>query len=264
LHGLAERQRDFALALLDDTRATPRGLVGPDGLPSPRRFAVYRNNVVGGLIETLKENYPAVHRIVGNEFFRAMAGQFATGHPPQCPIMLDYGAGFPEFIAGFEPAATLRYLADVARIERAWNEAYHAADAEPLSANDLLAIDQDRLARVRLALHPSLRVMQSQFPALTIWRMNIAGGEPAAVDLEAGGEDVLIIRPGAEVVVHQLPMGAAALVRTLRAGKPVVAAAIAALETAPYFDLRTILAGLIEAGAFIGWSLGQDAGGEPS
>jgi hypothetical protein len=263
LHGLAERQRDFALALLDDTRATPRGLVGPDGLPSPRRFAVYRNNVVGGLIETLKENYPAVHRIVGNEFFRAMAGQFATGHPPQCPIMLDYGAGFPEFIAGFEPAATLRYLADVARIERAWNEAYHAADAEPLSANDLLAIDQDRLARVRLALHPSLRVMQSQFPALTIWRMNIAGGEPAAVDLEAGGEDVLIIRPRAEVVVRQLPMGAAALVRTLGAGRPVVAATTAALEVTPYFDLRTMLAGLIEAGAFVGWSLERDTGGEP-
>lgn len=151
----------------------------------------------------------------------------------------------------------------MARIERAWIEAYHAADAEPISANDLLAIDQHRLGRVRLALHPSLRVTRSRFPALTIWRMNVAGGEPAAVDLEAGGEDVLIIRPSAEVVVHQLPMGAAALVRTLGAGKPVVAAAIAALETAPHFDLRAILAGLIEAGAFIGWSIGHDTGDEP-
>ncbi|KUM24733.1 hypothetical protein AU467_06425 [Mesorhizobium loti] len=263
MQGLAERQQDFALALLDATRATPRGLVGPDGLPSPRRFAVYRNNVVAGLIETLKENYPAVHRIVGDEFFRAMAGHFSIAHPPQSPIMLSYGKGFPEFIDGFEPAAALPYLADVAGIERAWNEAYHAADAEPLSANDLLAIDQDDLARVRLALHPSLRVTQSRFPALTIWRMNIAGGEPAAVDLEAGGEDALIIRPSAEVVVHRLPMGAAAFVRTLGAGKPVVAAAIAALEATPYFDLRAMLAGLIEAGAFVGWSLERDAGGEP-
>ncbi|WP_214477328.1 DNA-binding domain-containing protein [Mesorhizobium sp. dw_380] len=261
---LSERQQEFALALLDAARAAPPGLVGPDGLPSPRRFAVYRNNVVAGLIETLKENCPAVHRIVGDEFFRAMAGQFATANPPRSPIMLDYGAGFAEFIDGFEPAVTLPYLADVARIERAWIEAYHAADAEPLSANDLLAIDQDGLARVRLALHPSLRVTQSQFPALTIWRMNVADGEPAAVDLEAGGEDALIVRPGADVVVHQLPMGAAAFVRTLGAGKPVVAAAIAALEAAPCFDLRAILTGLIEAGAFIGWSLEQDTDGAPS
>ncbi|TPO10676.1 DNA-binding domain-containing protein [Mesorhizobium sp. B1-1-5] len=264
MQGLAEQQRDFALALLDAARATPQGLVGPDGLPSPRRFAVYRNNVVAGLIETLKDNYPAVRRIVGDEFFRAMTGQFATAHPPQRPVMLDYGAGLPEFIAGFEPAATLPYLADVARIERAWIEAYHAADAEPLSANDLLAVDQGRLGEVRLALHPSLRVTQSQFPALTIWRMNIAGGEPAAVDLQAGGEDALIIRPGAEVVVRQLPVGAAALIRTLGAGKPVVAATIAVLEATQNFDLRTMLAGLIEAGAFIGWSLEPDTGDEPS
>ncbi|MDX8517452.1 HvfC/BufC N-terminal domain-containing protein [Mesorhizobium dulcispinae] len=264
MQGLAERQHDFAKALLDAARATPPGLVGPDGLPSPRRFAVYRNNVVTGLIETLKENYPAVHRIVGDEFFRAMAGQFAITHPPRSPIMLDYGAGFPEFIDGFEPAATVPYLADVARIERAWIEAYHAADAEPLSAADLLAIDQDRLAQVRLALHPSLRVMQSRFPALTIWRMNIAGGEPAYVDLDAGGEDALIIRPGAEVRVHQIPMGAAALVRSLGAGGPVVAAAIAALEVTIHFDLSATLAGLIESGAFTDWSLERDAEGDPS
>lgn len=264
MQGLAERQQDFAMALLDAARATPSGLVGPDGLPSPRRFAVYRNNVVAGLIETLKENYPAVHRIVGDEFFRAMAGQFVVAQPPRSPIMLGYGAGFPEFIDGFEPAATLPYLADVSRIERAWIEAYHAADAEPLTAADLLAIDQDRLAQVRLALHPSLRVTQSQFPALTIWRMNIAGGEPAYVDIGAGGEDALIIRPSAEVRVHQIPMGAAALVTCLGAGRPVVAAAIAALEVTIHFDLSATLAGLIEAGAFIGWSLEQHAGGEPS
>ncbi|TGQ52298.1 DUF2063 domain-containing protein [Mesorhizobium sp. M1C.F.Ca.ET.193.01.1.1] len=264
MQGLADRQQDFAMALLDAARATPPGLVGPDGLPSPRRFAVYRNNVVAGLIETLKENYPAIHRIVGDELFRAMAGLFVTAHPPRSPIMLGYGAGFPDFIAGFEPVATLPYLADVARIERAWIEAYHAADAGPLSAADLLAIDQDRLAQVRLALHPSLRVTQSRFPALTIWRMNIADGEPASVDIGADCEDALIIRPSAEVRVHQIPMGAAALVRSLGAGRPVVAAAIAALEVTVHFDLSTMLAGLIEAGAFIGWSLAPEARNEPS
>jgi len=178
--------------------------------------------------------------------------------------MLDYGAGFPEFIDGFEPVAALPYLADVARIERAWIEAYHAADAEPLGADDLLAIDQSRLAEITLTLHPSLRVTQSRLPALTIWRMNIAGGEPAAVDLEASGEDTLVVRPGAEVVVRRLPMGVAALVTALSAGESVVAATIAALKVTPGFDLQTVLAGLIESGAFIGWGLGPNGQGEPS
>ncbi|TGT93616.1 hypothetical protein EN798_33585 [bacterium M00.F.Ca.ET.155.01.1.1] len=94
--------------------------------------------------------------------------------------------------------------------------------------------------------------------------MNIADGEPASVDIGADCEDALIIRPSAEVRVHQIPMGAAALVRSLGAGRPVVAAAIAALEVTVHFDLSTMLAGLIEAGAFIGWSLAPEARNEPS
>lgn len=252
---LAERQHDFALALLDARRVTPPGLVGPDGIESPRRFAVYRNNVVAGLIGTLKDNYPAVCRIVGIEFFRAMAREFVTANPPRSPIMLDYGADFADFIAAFAPVVTLPYLADVARIERAWTEAYHAADSRTLASKDLLAIDQTRLAEVCLRLHPSLRLVQSRFPAVTIWHMNVVDGEAAPVDLEAGGEDALIIRPSAEVCVHELPPGGFEFVKTIATGQPVVAAAIAALEVTPQFDLKAMLAGLVEAGAFTDWSL---------
>jgi hypothetical protein len=255
LQRLADCQREFALALLDADRATPSGLVGPDGVPSPRRFGVYRNNVVAGLIDALKDNYGAVCRIVGEEFFRAMAARFVIRNPPLSPIMLDYGAGFAGFIEGFEPAATLPYLADVARIERSWVESYHAADADPLSAQDLLAVDPKLLSRIRLSLHPSLRLTQSPYPAITIWRMNIGGGEPMAVDLDAGGEDALIVRADADVEVHQIPAGAAAFITSLARGKPVVSAAIAALEVTPHFDLKGLLAALVEAGALSGWSL---------
>ncbi len=129
---LAERQRGFAAALLDAALPMPQGLVGPDGEPSPKRFAVYRNNVVVGLTETLKDAFPAVRRIVGPEFFQAMARAYVVLEPPRSPILLDYGAGFPDFIGPFEPAAVLPYLADVARIERAWAEAYHAPEAPPI------------------------------------------------------------------------------------------------------------------------------------
>jgi hypothetical protein len=72
------------------------------------------------LTEALKDAFPAVHRIVGPEFFQAMARAYIVLEPPRSPILLDYGAGFPDFIGEFEPAAVLPYLADVARIERAW------------------------------------------------------------------------------------------------------------------------------------------------
>src|SRR5512139_1905424 len=102
---LAELQRRFAVALLDPALPTPAGLVGPDGKPSSMRFAVYRNNVIVGLTQTLKDAFPAVHRIVGSEFFHALARAYVVGALPRSPMLFDYGAGFPDFIGRFEPAS---------------------------------------------------------------------------------------------------------------------------------------------------------------
>ncbi len=175
---LAERQRDFSVALLDPALPVPTGLVGPDGEPSARRFAVYRNNVVVGLTEALKAAFPAVCRIVGSEFFQAMARSYALSDLPASPILLDYGAGFPDFIARFEPAAALLYLSDVARIERAWIEAYHAAEALPLHASGFAAIDARRLVEIHLIVQPSFGIGRPRMPAFRVWRMHVRYGVP--------------------------------------------------------------------------------------
>ncbi len=252
---LAERQRGFAAAVLDAQAEIPPGLVGPDGAPSARRFAVYRNNVLAGLSESLKLTFPAVCRIVGDAFFLAMARAYVSADPPRSPMLLAYGAGFPVFVERFPPAAGLPYLADIARIENAWKEAFHAAEAAPLPPAALAALPQDRLADVRFRVHPSLRVASSRYPALTIWRMNVEGGEPGPVDLAAGGEDSLIVRPLANVQVRLVPPGGVAFVRRLAEGAPLGEAANAALAVAEDFDLSANLAGLISAGAFSGYGL---------
>ena len=97
---LPDTQAAFAKALLDPQLPVPphlRSLGAPAG---EDRFAVYRNNVMVALTEGLRDAYPVVCRLVGDEFFRAMAGIFARSHPPRSPVMLEYGDGFAEFIAG--------------------------------------------------------------------------------------------------------------------------------------------------------------------
>lgn len=248
---LADRQGEFVAALLDPERPVPIGLIGPDGAPSARRFAVYRNNVVAGLIDTLQAAFPAVVRIVGVDFFRAMARVYVAQEPPKSPIMLSYGGGFPDFIGSFELAASVPYLADVARIERAWTEAYHAAEVEPLDPTVLAAVAPEDLPRLRLLLHPSIRVTRSAFPALTIWQMNVGDGVPAPVDLDAGGEDAILTRPEAEVEVRSLPEGGAAFIAALLDRRSVLEATKVALTADCRFDLSANLTGLLQANAIV-------------
>lgn len=257
---LGERQQGFAAALLDSEADIPPGLVGPDGVPSARRFAVYRNNVVVGLCESLQITFPAVCRIVGEEFFLAMARAYVVTDPPRSAMLLEYGGGFPDFVERFPPAAGLPYLADVARIESAWKESFHSADAAPLPGAALAAIPEDRVAALRLTLHPSLRLVTSQYPALTIWRMNVDGGEPKPVDLASGGQDCLIVRPAAQVMVHSVPAGGTTFVRMLGEGASLGEAANAALAASEDFDLSGNLAGLLSAGAFSGYDLDPASG----
>jgi hypothetical protein len=247
---LAERQRRFATALLDPSQAVPSALVGPDGVAGHDRFGVYRANVMVGLTEALRDAFPAVERIVGEDFFKAMAAAFAAGHPPHSPVMLDYGEGFAAFIETFAPAADLLYLADVARIERAWVEAYHAPDTAAITPQSLSDLDPAQFGTCVFTLHPSLRLVRSPWPALTIWRMNGEDGEPAPVDLASGGENALVIRCGATVEVRALAAGDAALVEAFAKGHSIDEAAQAAFVVDAAFDLAAALSALFALGAF--------------
>ena len=257
---LAERLEEFASALLDPERAVPEGLVGPDGEPSARRFAVYRNNVFVGLTDALRAGFPCVVKLVGDEFFAAMARVFAAATPPSSPVLLHYGAEFPDFIASFPPAEPLPYLADVARIERAATEAYHERDEAPLLPSALAGVPPDQALFLRFRLHPSVRLLRSPFPAFTIWRMNAADGTPAPVDL-SDAQDTLVLRPDAEVDVRQVHPASHDFVAALAQGMTLAQAMEAALAADAEFDLSENLRELIQMGAFVGFDL--DAG-EPS
>src|SRR5246500_4427127 len=124
----------FAAALIDPERETPAIVAGPAGKGAARRYNVYRNNVTVSLIDALAAVYPAVQRITGREFFRAMARFHVRATPPASPLLFEYGRDFPAFIEAYEYARDLPWLADVARIERAWLDAYHAGGFTFLSA----------------------------------------------------------------------------------------------------------------------------------
>lgn len=243
-------QDKFAAALVDPGLAVPEGLTAWNGPRPERRFAVYRNNVAVGLIGALASRFPAAQRIVGEEFFAAMAHEFIGLHPPRSPLLLAYGDDFPDFVEAFEPAREIAYLPDVMRLEAARGRAYHAADAMPLDAALLASVEPAGLAELGLVPHPSASILRSAYPAVTIWAMNT--GEIELGDIaDWAAEDALVVRPQMIVEVHRLPPGGAAFLEQLFSGDNLGRAFEAALAEAADFDLSANLAGAFTAGAFM-------------
>jgi hypothetical protein len=261
---LAAIQTDFARALFDPDLLPPEAVTAHTGARPQKRFSVYRNNVVVSLINALRTKFPATERIVGEEFFSAMARMFIFAHPPRSKILHTYGDDFGDFIATFEPAAGLPYLADVARIEAARTRAYHAPDAEPLSAEDFAGLDPDHIASLRLTMHPSLQILRSHHPVVTIWAMNAGDLELGPVD-DSLAEDALVIRPHREVIVRSLPPGAATFLEALAHGLTLGDAAERASADNARFDPTASIAGLIGSGAATAFALAHaSAEGSPS
>ena len=247
----------FAAGLIDPHRDTPPVIAGPNGKAASRRYDVYRNNVTVSLIEALAAVYPAVQRITGPDFFRAMARFHVRATPPTSPLLFEYGRDFPAFIESYDYAQSLPWLADVARIERAWLDAYHAADAAPLSPAALSAVAPERLPDLVFIPHAATRMVRSQFSAVTIFAAN-RGSEPVGRIDASIAEDALITRPDVDVVVRTLPPGGAVFLDALTAGHTLGDAAAAALACSPAFDIATNIAGLIEAGAFTSLTPGDE------
>ncbi len=239
---LADRQRRFARGIFGTADPALLAAIRPGRFAPAQLLQVYRNNVFENLTAALRAIYPVVERLVGRGFFRYVADVYIRRHPPTSGNLHDFGAGLADFLATFPPAAGLAYLPDVARLEWAWHEAFHAAEAPALALERLAEVPSARYGELRFTLHPSARLIASGYPCLRIWQVNQpdwSGDE--TVDLAEGGVRLLVIRRRLEVEIEPLTAGEHALLTAFVAGRPLSEATEAALTAEPGLDLKACL-----------------------
>jgi hypothetical protein len=239
-------QLSFATALLDPDLPVPSEISPGGSIAAEHRFAIYRNNVVSGLVSALETAFPTVLKIVGEEFFKAMGAVFVRQHPPKSPIMMLYGDDFSGFLRSFEPVANIPYLADVAALEQLRRRVYHAADneCEALPSDFLSRFRPEELPRLVFTLAPATAAANFEFPALSLWHWNNTD-EDTKPSLPAEGEDVLIWREGNQIKTRLLTPGSAVFLESLKNGVTFGESAEVSSKTEG-FDLATTISALIE------------------
>lgn len=229
---LLELQRDFAAAIdVSVTGAT----------------SVYRNTVLSGCVDALRANYPVVAQLLGDEMFDAVAAEYAAQCPPRRPVMALYGSRFPDWLEQQSWLREVPFLPQVAQIERLHAEALFAADATPLTLDDLRG--RDEWQSLRLALHPATRFAWLTVPAMSIWVAH-QDGFSGELELEWQAEGALLARPQLEVLRATLSRAGHRFLFGIRLGESVGAAAIATAGLYPDTDIGSLFTSLVNAGAF--------------
>jgi hypothetical protein len=248
---LLETQRAMRTWLVDGERDIAAALLA-DGI-SPDRLDIYRNTFVANATRALRLTYPAVHKLVGNEFFEGAAAEFVAQHPPRSACFDDYGEPFATFLAAFPAASALAYLADVARLEWAVSRALHADDVEPLDLARLASLSSEDQARVSFVPRPSVSLLSLATPADAIWRAVLTGDDAAlaTVDPAAGPVRLLVERGDCGPEVRRLDAAAWHFAAELCCGFP-LAIVLAELSGA---SAEEALAAHLAAGRFVDFRL---------
>lgn len=257
-------RRAIMPTLLEVQRALYRSLVARDdppaiqyividGLAPEARLSIYRNTLVGSLTTALRLSFPAVHRLVGAEFFESAARIFIEREPPEYAYLDLYGAKFPEFLEGFAPAASLAYLSEVARLEWAVARALHAPDMKPLGVARLASAPHSDHGYVCFVPHPSVSLIHADHPVDAIWRAVLAQDDSALaqIDINAGAVWLLAARSDEDVIVSRMNEPEWRFLSALISSRPLEEA----IKAGGSIDVSAALAEHLAAGRFVGFEL---------
>ena len=248
---LAELQQSFCEALRSSAppdQALLNELLD-DGI-ALQRFNIYRNNFIVLNGDALADMYPVIKRLVGDAAFRMLASAYVRSYPPGERTLLLYGKEFPGFLESIPELTEFPYLADVARLEYAWTDAYHAEDVPWLEAHQVSGLSGEAFEALHLRPHPSVHLLNSGYPIYRIWSVNQTGHSDELISLDEGASRLVVIRPSVKVEVREVGMGVFAFLESLGSGARVADAYDLAKQMDPEFDLESFFSRHLFDGTF--------------
>lgn len=221
---------------------------GPNYLPADlfkgtcanwlRGMKIHANTVSHARLVALEETFPKTRDGLGHAIFNQLSRKYVE-YPGVTGFPLDQiGTIFADFL---EDQQIDDAVADLARVEWAWLESYHAAEAAPLQLADLAGLGEDAILAVGIRLHPSVRTVT--------FAASPHGSLVAEIPDIADAAGILIARPYEQVLLS--PLNAAQMAAIGHTSAPTTICNLFALlgEQEDETMLLPILISLIETGA---------------
>jgi hypothetical protein len=150
----------------------------------PALLGIYQFAYRARLGGALRDNFPVLPRVMGDEAFDALAAAYLQAHPSRHPSIRWYGDQLADFMRRQEEGVLHPALTDLARMEWALRAAFDAADAEPLTPASLAGVPPDAWPRLVLSLHPSVQAVPLDWAVEPVWQAlkDVDESDPAHAD----------------------------------------------------------------------------------
>lgn len=238
---LLNDQARFIVVLQQGPSAFPADLFADAPERALLGLKAHANTISHARLVALEETYPRTREHLGEAAFNGLSRDFIERPEVRPRKLMQLGEGLADFLADrvHDMAAV-----DLARIEWAWLQSYHAAEAEALQLADLAGLDEQGLLDLDLALHPAARLIEVQTP---LAQLMPEFAESASADMR----HLVITRPTHEVLLHPLAAVAADLLMQAHFPVPMRNLLGQAIERAGEAEALPAIFALIGAGALV-------------
>lgn len=231
---LHETQRWLAGVILDPAALDAGELDASDALAHDAatariRLGAYAAGYPARLEEALAEAVPALRRILGAPAFQGMVQRYLPAVPAGIYNLNDIGTPLPAWLAGDEIARAVPLAPDLARLELAVQQAFHATLLAPFDAAPLTAWAADDWEQAIVRFQPGVALVRSPWPIHDVWQARTQPRETVDFVAEKRAQDVLVSRTGYQVTPAVVAPDQAALLERLLAGER-LGAALSAIE----------------------------------
>lgn len=244
--------RDLQIAFLDGILqghpAPLASMIAAGELAPQARVAIYANNAREGFLQALATTFPVIERLAGSDWFRQTGREYMRSNPSRAGNLHYVGERFAAFLDDLLRGTDYVYFADVARLEWAYQEVLVAANHPSFDIAALSSVPPEDYGSLVFRVHPAVRLVESRYPVLAIWKANQPDVENSpSVSLDAGGVRVLLIRREDHVELRELDAAEFALLGAFARGATLAEAFDEAAAADPVADLALILGRVVKS-----------------
>jgi hypothetical protein len=149
-------------------RDPEEAFVGTPALPAAERLAIYADMYLWRQVDALREDFPKLVALLGDEGFYALADGYVRAQPSEHPSLSKLGRRVAEYLVD-HPAGRVD-LPDLARLEWARAEAFEAEDVPLAGIDSLRAVAPTDLPEVRFAFAPAVQLLHLDHDSPALWR----------------------------------------------------------------------------------------------
>ena len=167
---LQELQSAFKNYLLHQHTAIAPHIVSSESLGNDVRLAIYANAYVARLIEVLEKDFTALHAVLGDEDFSALAQEYIEQYPSTTPSLRWFGRHMAAFLRRHDRYQQRPDLIELAVFEWSFVDAFDAADVPTITAQEVALVPAESWPALCLELHPAVQMFDYQWNIIPVWQ----------------------------------------------------------------------------------------------